>query len=68
MTYLKILLLFYSIASNEFLVNARLLVKHLAFRQLGEIFVVAVVADNTRWRNTEHCAVREVGAGGWTAV
>jgi hypothetical protein len=47
LTYLKKLLPFYSIKSNEFLVNARLLVKHLAFRQLGEILVVAVVADNT---------------------
>jgi hypothetical protein len=44
------------------------LVENFALRQLGEVLVVAVVADDAAGRDAEHGAVREIGAGGGAAV
>jgi hypothetical protein len=47
---------------------SRLLVEHLALCQRGEVFVVAVVADDARGGNSQHRAVGKVGSGRGAAV
>jgi hypothetical protein len=44
------------------------LVENLARGELGEVVVIAVVADDATRGDAEHGAVREVGAGRGAAV